>query len=351
MFAVTRRGITTGLIVSALISCLLVGSTLRTQAAATSTIPVVTLADYQVSVFATGTSEYTNPDSILADSQHVFVGYQNITAKDGTDDQSSTVVEYTLSGHVVRTFSILGHCDGLRMNPDTHLLWALSNEDGNPRLVTIDPASGAETAYAFAPTAHGGGFDDLAFTHGIALISASNPNLNKDGVNIYPALDRVTLHNGKASVTPVLMGNATAVDLSATSNQKVTLNLIDPDSLTINPQGNVVLDNQGGSQIVFIALLGTRYQYVTTQPVGNQVDDTVWATSAEGRLLVSDTGANTIYSVTSTFLPGTIYATTPNDSGIAGLLGVVAPETGIISPVAIGFSSPHGMAFIPGSTH
>ncbi|HVC80018.1 MAG TPA: hypothetical protein VNL35_05880 [Chloroflexota bacterium] len=351
MFIPIRRGLGACLLVPAL-TLGLIGPPGGKQAhAATTTIlPVVALAGYQVSVFATGTTNYTNPDSILTDGRHVFVGYQNITAKDGTDNQSSTVVEYTLSGQIVRTFSVLGHCDGLRMNPTTHLLWAVSNEDGNPRLVTIDPASGAETPYAFAATAHGGGFDDLAFTHGVALISASNPNLDKNGVNIYPALDRITLSHGKASVTPVLMGNGTAIDLTSNTNATVALNVIDPDSLTINPQGNIVLDNQAGSQLIFIALLGTKYQSITTLPVGNQVDDTVWATSAQGTLLISDTSANTIYAVrSSTFLPGTVYGTTPNDSGVAGMLGIVDQGTGIITPVAIGFGSPHGMLFLPGA--
>jgi len=98
---------------------------------------VVTSPGYTVTVFAQGTSSYLNPDSIDVTDNFVFIGYQNITAKDGTDNKSSTIVQYTLDGKVVQTFSVLGHCDGLRFNPDTGLLWATSNEDGNPRIVTI----------------------------------------------------------------------------------------------------------------------------------------------------------------------------------------------------------------------
>jgi hypothetical protein len=314
-------------------------------------LPVVALPGYDVSVFAKGTAEYSNPDSILNDGVHVFVGYQNVTAKDGTDNQSSTVVEYTLDGKVVRTFSVLGHCDGLRMNPTTHLLWALSNEDGNPRLVTIDPTTGAETPYTFSPTAHGGGFDDIAFTHGMAFISASNPNLNKAGVNVYSALDRVRLSNGKANVTPVLMGNGTAIDLTSSNNAKISLNLIDPDSLTFSPEGNLVLDNQAGSQLIFISQVGTRQQYVTSLPLGNQVDDTIWPSSTHGRLLVSDTGANTIYALRTEWVDGIAYTATPNDSGVAGMVATIDQSTGILTPVAIGFSSPHGMTFLSDMGH
>ncbi|HXT38035.1 MAG TPA: hypothetical protein VN837_20860 [Chloroflexota bacterium] len=34
-------------------------------------------------------------------------------------------------------------------------------------------------------------------------------------------------------MTPVLMGNGTAIDLTSNTNAKVTLNLIDPDSIRL----------------------------------------------------------------------------------------------------------------------
>ncbi len=86
-----------------------------------------------VSLFASGTSAYFAPDAVVVDGSHVFIGYQNVTAKDCTDTNSSTVVEYKLDGSVVKTFSVPGHNDGLRVDPSTHLLWATSCEDGNPK--------------------------------------------------------------------------------------------------------------------------------------------------------------------------------------------------------------------------
>jgi hypothetical protein len=126
------------------------------------------------------------------------------------------------------------------------------------------------------PTPHGGGYDDLCFLNGLVFIAASNPTLNSAGVNVYPAIDKVTLGNGKVNLTPVLMGNATATDLITKS--KVQLNLVDPDSMTVDAKGQLILVNQGGSQLVLLKNPGTPQQTVTSVPVGNQLDDTVWAT-------------------------------------------------------------------------
>jgi hypothetical protein len=320
------------------------------HAAADVPASVVALPGYQISVWARGTTKYSHPDSILSDSQHVFVGYQDVTAKDGSDNKSSTVVEYSLRGQVVRTFSALGHLDGLRMNPATHLLWALADEDGDPHLTTIDPSTGATQLYQFAKTAHCGGFDDMAFSNGLAFMDASNPNLNTSGDNVFPALDTVTLSNGRVNLTTVLMGNATSTDITAGNDKKATLNLIDPDSLTLDPSGDLVLDNQAGAQLVFIKAAGTSRQWVRSLVIGDAVDDSLWPTSAAGRFLISDTAANVIYSLQSTtFSTSSLYATTPNDSGVARFVGTIDLTSGVITPIAIGFASPHGMTFLPDS--
>jgi hypothetical protein len=319
-----------------------------THAQARTTPTVVTLPGYQTSVWARGTTAYSHPDSIFSDGQHIWVGYQNATAKDGSDHKSSTVVEYSLTGQVMRTFAALGHCDGLRMDPTTHLVWALSDEDGNPHLTTIDPTTGATQLYQFPKTPHGGGYDDMAFTHGLAFIDASNPTLDKNGINPYPALDTITLSNGQAQLTPVLMGNATSLDITSGNNKKVTLNLIDPDSMTFDPLGDLVLDNQAGAQLVFIKHPGISQQSVRSLIIGDQVDDTIWPSATVGRLLISDTASNQIVSLQSSAFPkGSVYAAAPNDSGVGGFVGTINLSTGFITPVAIGLSSPHGMVFVP----
>ncbi|HZC80401.1 MAG TPA: hypothetical protein VE222_01575, partial [Nitrospiraceae bacterium] len=261
---------------------------------------IAALEGYSVRVWAGPDSRFTNPDSIEIDGDHVWVGYQNVTAKDGTDGKSSTVVEYDAGGKVIHTYSVLGHCDGLRVDPATHRVWASSNEDGNPRLVSIDPATGKITAYSFpSPTAHGGGFDDMAFVGGKMFIAASNPTLDASGVNVFPAVDAVTFSGHNVVLTPVLYGNATAID--SMSGSQVTLNEIDPDSMTLDAAGNLVLVNQAGSELVFIHNPGTSTQTVTRTLVGTQLEDTIFIGSTRqgknGTFLLVDGTTNTIYSI------------------------------------------------------
>jgi hypothetical protein len=310
---------------------------------------LVTSPGYTVSVFAQGTSSYLHPDSIDVTENYVFVGYQNITAKDGTDNKTSTIVQYTLDGKVVDTFSVLGHCDGLRFNQETGLLWATSNEDGNPRIVTIDPVSGTITPYTFPTTPHGGGYDDVIFVGGKAFIAASNPNLNSAGVNVFPALDEITLSNGQATLTPVLQGNATATD--EVTGKPVTLNLTDPDSLSIDNHGNLVLDSQGDGVLVTVHKPGTPAQSVTVLSLSDQVDDSLWTSGpGKGALLVVDSPQNVIYKVTNedAFHPGTIFTEAPSDSlPTPSIVGTIDPRSGQITPIITGLGSPTGLAFLP----
>ncbi len=305
-------------------------------------------SNYKIGVFARGTSSYFNPDSVEVVGHFVYIGYQNKTAKDGTDKNTSSIVQYTLQGAVVQKFIVRGHCDGLRFDPYTHLLWATSNEDGNPRIVTIDPSTGSITSYVFPRTPHGGGYDDVAFVNGKAFIAASNPMLNKAGVNMFPAVDEITLSNGQALLTPVLFGNASARDI--TSDKRVTLNLTDPDSMTIDLEGNLVLDSQADSELVFLHHPGTSHQKVTRVLLRTQVDDTIWIPTSEGHLLVVDASKNITYKVSipdEGFTPGSIYTEAPSDSSIPGIVGLVNLATGNITSVITGLGSPTGLAFIP----
>lgn len=305
---------------------------------------IVALPGYRVSVFARGTSALTNPDAIVVGNGDVFIDYQNHSAKDGSNANPSTIVEYTGEGEVERSFSIPGHSDGLRLNPATGDLWATVNEDANPALFVIRPSTGHVTQYSLA-TPHGGGYDDLVFVNGQALLVASNPTLDAAGVNVFPALTSVTLNNAKltTTLTPVLMGNAAATDLA--THSPITLNLVDPDSLSADLAGNLVLIDQGGTQFVFVGHPGTPQQTVARLAVGTQLDDTVWAPSTHGSLFVVDATRNATYVLRTSFKPGTIYTEAPNDSGVASFVGTVDPGTGNVTPVAIGFGKPTGMAW------
>jgi len=261
-----HRRFTRPVLASAIALSLSVGAGgLARHAHAATTVSPVTATGYRVSLFAAGTMAYSKPDCIAADAQHVFVSYQNLGNADGSNHKPSTVVEYSLLGQVIHTFSVPGHNDGLRMDPYTGLLWATSNEDANALLTTINPTTRALVTYHFPKAAHGGGYDDLAFMHGMTFIAASHPTLNAAGINTSPALDKVVLRNGMLIVTTVLMGDAKATDL--TTHHTVTLNEVDPDSMDITPQGDLMLDNQGGAEIVLVHNPGTTGQAVSRLPL------------------------------------------------------------------------------------
>lgn len=312
---------------------------------AATTAPVAALPGYQVSLFAVGAGVGTNPDPIVSDAPYIYVAYQNDSAKDGSTAKPSTIVQYTADGAVAKTFSIAGHCDGLRVDPATHLLWATVNEDAKALLYTINPLSGTVETYQFSVAPHGGGYDDLAFVNGKAFVAASNPTFDASGANVFPAIDSVTLVGSTAKLTPVLLGNASAADV--TTKTTVAINAVDPDSFTVDPSGNLVLVDQGGTELVTIQQPGAAGQSVTRLAVGTQLDDTAWATANSGRLFVVDAARNAIYVLTAAFVPNAVYTETPSDSGVAGLVGTIDPASGIVAPIAIGFGKPTGLLFVP----
>jgi hypothetical protein len=148
------------------------------------------------------------PDSIAVVGGHAFIGYGDGVAPDGSDGKSSTVVEYKMNGDMVRTYSVVGHNDGLRVNPEPKQVWAMQNEDANPSLVIIDPKTGTQQAYTFNQVPpHGGGYDDISFRHGDAFFSASNPANNP---NTEPAIVKAQFVGTTINVSPVLFGKLDA---------------------------------------------------------------------------------------------------------------------------------------------
>ena len=313
-------------------------------------LPVVALPGYEITVFTQADSRLvvSNPDSVAVDGQQVFIDYQNVTAKDCTDQNSSTVVEYDMNGKILNHWSVPGHSDGMRIDPTTHLVWTTSCEDGNPKFATIDPSSGTVTPYTFPAPPHGGGYDDMYFLGGSAFVAASNPTLNSNGANPNPAIDKIALgSNGKLNLTPVLAGNATAADL-LNNNTPGPLTLTDPDSMSVDNKGQLVLVSQGDSELIFVKSPGSPLQQVSKLTVGTQLDDTVWPTGP-GRLLVVDASSGVTYWIKGAFASGDIYTQSPNDSGVDGLVGVISPSTGFVVPIAIGFFKATGMVFVPNS--
>jgi hypothetical protein len=312
----------------------------------------VTAAPYTIRAFATSPANTSQPDSIVAWGDSIIVGFQNHVAKDGTDGKSSTIVEFSSHGEVKRTFSVPGHNDGLRIVGDGKL-WALQNEDANPNLVVIDLETGQQSPYRFAPTPHGGGYDDIVVaSDGDVYLTASNPN-TPGGVNVFPALVRARLWNGNVLLEPVLYGNAEATDIA--TGATVTLNLTDPDSITKDLKGNIVFTSQADSELVFVGRVGTSEQTVGRLGISAggapiTIDDTAFAPPAAAYLLVTDVGSGIIYRIDRAdfgFEPGQAYSA----SDTAGLVGALNLDNGVVTPIVTGLSSARGLQFVKSGHH
>jgi hypothetical protein len=304
-------------------------------------------APYKLTVFANAPTGLSAPDSIAVLDGHVFVGYGDGHLPDGSDGLNSQIVEYKMDGTVVHTYTVPGHSDGLKVNPVTHRLWALQNEDANANLVIIDTETHFQQEYTFGPAAHGGGYDDMVFRGCKVYVSASNPANNP---NTGPAIVSAQLEGNLVAVKPVLAGEASAIDIP--TDATVTLNLQDPDSMTLDPLGNIVLDSQGDQELIIVSnpdssnqrVLRLPLTYLTSgAPMSVETDDTAFVTSSEGFLLFADKGLNTVYKISkNAFVPGTAY--TAADGG--PFVGALDMTTGVVTPIVTGVKNPGGMMFV-----
>jgi hypothetical protein len=248
---------------------------------------------YSISVFAKLAGTLLPDDLVIHNNNLYVIGQDPNNNPDGTAVAGTTpqsqVIEYDLTGKVVTTFNVPGHPDGL-MEFDANTLWVSTNEDANPMLIVINTA--ANTQVTLTPDAtppHGGGLDDMKLLNGTVYVTASNPALgtptaaDPNGTSAVPSVYTLSLNadNKTFHLTPALMGNATATDIA--TNAPVTLNMTDPDSMAVDSSGDLVVDSQQDSELVFIHSPGAS-QTVSVLPLtlyGNPwpVDDTRWATS------------------------------------------------------------------------
>ncbi len=332
----------------------------NTGGAAPATVKAT--AGYIVTTFATATAagKSTNPDSIIQVGSDIFVGYGDAVNPDGTVPGSNPpvagqteIIEYDLTGKALKTFEVTGHNDGL-LAYDSHTIWSLSNEDANPVLTVIDLSGGTQSEYTpSTPLLHGGGLDDMALIGGVVYVSASNPNVSAPTnqfpngvVTGAPAVISIALSASGNTFDwqPVLAGNAQATDI--VGGGTVTLNMTDPDSEGIDPSGNLMVDSQQDSEIIFISL-GAANQAASVLPLtlkGQpwQVDDTRFVpTGNVPYMLFTDTSSNTIYRVDANYKVGDAYS-----AGQSGTLLKLDPKTGILTTVVSGLGAPHGMLFV-----
>jgi hypothetical protein len=299
----------------------------------------------------------TAPDDIAvsASGLNLWVGYGNgvdTTGKGGP----STLVEYNLSTGAVRQhISIAGHLDGLKINPTTNDVWATENEDGNPTLTVVNRKNGTFKKYTFKPALISGGMDDFAFagpnSKNVFVVTSSQTSTS------LPVIVRISgpLKTHGTAVTSTLTGNPATV-LNVVSNAVETTDTIgDPDSMTIDPAGELVLDNRSDDSLYIVRAPGAKNPVLRVPLTlsGNPVEenDTIFTTSATtgksstaGVIYITDTSANKIYALTKPYFPSNEVYTAAN---VLGGVGLVDLNTGIVTPVATGFTGVHGLAFSP----
>jgi hypothetical protein len=316
--------------------------------------PTATSSDYSVAVFANAPHGFTNPDSITSFRGTIFVGYANNTTPTGGGGDSD-IVQFSPSGQVLKTYAVVGKNDGLKYNPFDGKIYALQNEDGNPYLVLIDPVAGTMKKFTYsAPPLHGGGYDDIVFLNGQIFISGSNPILQPptpktpNGQNIFPSIVKATLVGNQIDVIPVLIGNANLIDV--TTGKTVVAQQSDPDSLKVDPSGNLVLDSQQDGDLIFLNgpgfpnQVGYRLHLSSSSATQVSVDDTVFPTQASGTIYVADTAADIVYAVTSSVFPPNSAFTAASDTN--NYVGRIDLQTGKVTPIITGLQSPHGELFL-----
>ena len=300
-----------------------------------------------ISTFATGAAvQATGPDSITVGGGFVWVSYTNGADSTGLGG-SSTVVQYDLTGNVVRKFTIAGSVDGLKRDTRTGLIWALQNQDGRSTLTLINPRTGIVpgSPFQYAVKSTTRGYDDVVFHNGKVYLSYTNPTGPTDATI-------QVLENGSnpLQVRPILTMGAAGTDLATgKANQPTAQN--DPDSMKLTPDGRLMLSSGDDGQLIFVAHPGTDAQSVAFLTLldagGNRVsglDDAVFATAEQGTFYLADTGNNQVLTVTVDELPvGSLYASV----GSLNVLGRVDLKTGKVAPFVPGLKAPHGLVFVP----
>ena len=334
---------------------------------AQSVAPPFTLT-YTLSIFpGTPPAGATQPDdlAISANGKHLWVGYGNgvdTTGKGGP----SNLVEYDIAtGAVLKNISIPGHLDGLKINPATGDVWATENEDGNPTLAVVDHESGAFKIFRFSPKLITGGMDDLVFVvptgedlrrdedsePDVFIVASSQVDTTTPVIVQISGRLRTTNTRLKATVP----GAPTTVWNVVTNSAETTYMIGDPDSMTLDPAGELVLDNRSDDSLYIVrdakAQLPILRVPLTLGGTAVEVNDTIFTTSQSnsvsstaGIIFITDTTANVIYMLTKPYFPANEIYTAAN---VANVVGLVDLNTGVVTPVVTGFKGVHGLAFSP----
>lgn len=300
----------------------------------------------------------------------LWTAYQNGINPNGSPGSPggidhSVVTGYAIpSGIVVQMVNVTGKVDGLTSDPARCVLLATINEDSNSSFAVIDPNLGtvARFSYSPSPTVGGnGGTDSIALWHDQIVVSHSNPN-DTTQATAYSVLLSWSSHI--AYLTPLFYDDSTAQDV--TTGASLTMHLTDPDSNFVMPHGvpryagTLATVSQADGRLIFAGMSPHGHVHLqqlnlTDNVSGNlpPIDGIAAARTGNGTLYVVDSGANSIYALsTSGFAAGTVFVGEPNDNSNP-LVGTLDLNTGKITPFANHFVSPKFMLFVaaPGSGH
>jgi hypothetical protein len=325
----------------------------------------------KLAAFAKGA---TNCDDLALLDGNLFVGCQNNVLSNGLGGpptpkkDTSTLLEYTTSGKLVKTWTLKNKIDGLGAEPLTHKVIVTLDEDANSRLVTISPSAPAAqqvTNYTYSPDPRGastppalrtgGGTDTVTVdSAGHILIAASHAGTITGTATFKAVLTPPSSPGatGTAALSPTFLDNATATN--ALTGASVPMALGDVDSATIVPPssakyaGQYVVTDQTKLALIFAKDLnnGTGLTYLPTQ---FGLDDLRWATANGGALYVVDKGPQTplgigsLYKITGKFVKGDMYAA--ND-GVSDQVVKVNLTTGKATPIVKGLGISKGLVYV-----
>ena len=304
----------------------------------------------------------TKPDSLTMGDGSMFVEYGNGADPTGASG-SSTIIQYNNAGNVEYTYSVAGSVDGLKFNPTTGKVWALQNEDGNSTLTLIDPKTHAVSApIQFANASPSRGFDDVVFKGNRVFLSYTNPSSDASPNDAPTIVELIggesALGKGALLTQPILTTAATGVN--TVTGKTTVVPQIDPDSLKLAANGDLIFTSGDGGDIIAVHNPGdgakqtmsyTPIKGVTAGSAG--LDDVIKPTATSGTFYVSDQTGDRVVSFHATGLKTNDYYA--SIGGAQNAFGQIDPKTGKFTALISnandpGFGSPHGVAFVADSS-
>jgi hypothetical protein len=300
-----------------------------------------------VTTFATGAAvSATGPDSIALGSASVWVSYTNGASSTGGNG-SSTIVQYDMQGNILNKYTVAGSVDGLKVQPDTGMVWCLQNQDGNSTLTLIVPGQGItpQSPYQYAVPSSMQGYDDVVFFGDRVFLSYTNPVNPTD-----PTIQLLINGSNPLAVTPVLTMGATGTNLVTGQTGQPTAQH-DPDSLKLTPHGDLMLTSGDDGQLILVSHPGTPAQAVSFIQLLDQsgspvsgLDDALFVTDRKGIFLLADTSNNRVLAIeVDEISSGSLFASV----GSLNEFATVDLTTGKVTALVSNLRGPHGLVFVP----